>query len=105
MALCDWHSAVPYNTPLVWYAQFIFYNANKQLHKYFLTGGDVLLIRCKPFMLIATNTDRSMMPKILETKEPLFSICPLNKTDLEIISKISAYIHNYINYKLVYVDM
>ena len=66
--------------------------------KCFLTGGVVLLIMCKPFMFIATSTDRSAVPKNLETKELFLSICPLNKTDLEITSEISAHIHSYINY-------
>ena len=73
--------------------------SHKQLHKKsFLTGGVVLLIMCKPFMFIATSTDRSAVPKNLETKELLLSICPLNKTDLEITSEISAHIHSYIIY-------
>lgn len=73
--------------------------SHKQLHKKsFLTGGVVLLIMCKPFMFIATSTDRSAVPKNLETKELFLSICPLNKTDLKITSEISAHIHSYINY-------
>ena len=73
--------------------------SHEQLHKKcFLTGGVVLLIMCKPFMFIATSTDRSAVPKNLETKELLLSICPLNKTDLEITSEISAHIHSYIRY-------
>ena len=73
--------------------------SHEQLHKKcFLTGGVVLLIMCKPFMFIATSTDLSAVPKNLETKEFLLSICPLNKTDLEITSEISAHIHSYIRY-------